>query len=359
MSSPSEDVQSIVCTCPIGFGRIAAAIGWESGSVTLVARSLDQLASFDAHTRIIDVTWAGGKRGCLVSLGHEESSKEASQSVRLWCLDTVENGESSFPNCLRFVRLFPTTPRAGELPTTPTEATCASACTDGQMGVSLAVGLHDGTAMIVRSELTREKVSRSKVGPVDGEDEDSWPVTAVAWRKETGHEYLFVTSERTIACYDVDGGGVRTLFDKPGSREKCTALTEKGELAVARSEAVYFYEADDRGPALAFAGDKRLVASMKGHLITVTETQQRSELAKFHVYDCTHKVIAFESDAGGVKFMLCLPGWCLALQSDGIGFVLRCAPLLLMVFSFGKNSSFHFVPFLPPGRMIRRRRSTC
>ena len=48
---------------------------------------------------------------------------------------------------------------------------------------------------------------------------------------------------------------MQVVLDEAGAAPGCSTLDSEGELVVGRSEAVYFYSPDGRGPCFVFEGE--------------------------------------------------------------------------------------------------------
>lgn len=245
----------------------------------------------------------------------DETQEDASQSVKVWSVANQGSSISLQRSARLFSREAPRSQRHGSLHGA-SKATAIDALVDhGGSQVSAAIGLLDGSVAIARVELARERVGRHRISPPS---HSSSPVTHVAWRSEGSHSLLFVVTEECVACYDVDAACSRLLYDTPGAKRHCAALLSKQQLVVAHSEAVYFYDAEERGSALALGGEKRALSAFAGHLVAITEPAGRAAQPQLQVYDLQHKVIAFEGDAGDLDLIACDADsqWALVLQSD-------------------------------------------
>ena len=82
----------------------------------------------------------------------------------------------------------------------------------------------------------------------------------------------------------------------------CAILSDSSELIVGRDEAVYFYDADGRGPCLAFSGKKHLLSWFRGHLVAISgESKQKTQVT---VYDLKNKLIAYSEPVAGAQHLL-------------------------------------------------------
>lgn len=87
------------------------------------------------------------------------------------------------------------------------------------------------------------------------------------------------------------------------------------ELIIGRSEAVYFYEVDGRGPCWAFEGEKKFLGWFRGYLLCVI-ADQRNGKNTFNVYDLKNRLIAHSIVVKEVTHMLCEWGNIILILSD-------------------------------------------
>jgi hypothetical protein len=85
---------------------------------------------------------------------------------------------------------------------------------------------------------------------------------------------------------------------------------------VGRTEAVYFYEVDGRGPCWAFEGEKQFIAWFRGYLLVVTSDVRRPSKNVLNIYDLKNKFIAFSTSIGEVGHILCEWGTVTLLTRD-------------------------------------------
>lgn len=87
------------------------------------------------------------------------------------------------------------------------------------------------------------------------------------------------------------------------------------ELIIGRTEAVYFYEVDGRGPCWAFEGEKKFLGWFRGYLLCVI-ADQRSGKNTFNVYDLKNRLIAQSIVVQEVSHMICEWGSILLIMAD-------------------------------------------
>ncbi|CAA2989518.1 Vacuolar protein-sorting-associated protein 11 homolog [Olea europaea subsp. europaea] len=92
-------------------------------------------------------------------------------------------------------------------------------------------------------------------------------------------------------------------------------MTDRSELIIGRSEAVYFYEVDGRGPCWAFEGEKKFVVWFRGYLLCVI-ADQRTGKNTFNIYDLKNHLIAHSLAVKEVSHMLCEWGNIILIMED-------------------------------------------
>ncbi|KAH9288078.1 hypothetical protein KI387_032195 [Taxus chinensis] len=123
--------------------------------------------------------------------------------------------------------------------------------------------------------------------------EEAPPILTISIGLETGHIYCIrgdVARERIVR-------------------------TKLQELVIGRTEAIYFYEVDGRGPCWAFEGEKRFLGWFRGYLLSVI-ADQRTDRNIFTIYDLKNRLIAYSLSVGVVSHMLCEWGNIVLLTSD-------------------------------------------
>lgn len=88
------------------------------------------------------------------------------------------------------------------------------------------------------------------------------------------------------------------------------------DLVLGRSEAIYFYEVDGRGPCWAFEGEKKYIGWFRGYLLAVIGDVKKPEKNTFNIYDLKNKLIAFSAVVGEVAHVLSEGGNLTVLTKD-------------------------------------------
>ena len=77
-----------------------------------------------------------------------------------------------------------------------------------------------------------------------------------------------VVTAGATAVFDINNQR-RDLLDTQGAGPRCVVTSDDQRLILGRDDALYFYDADGRGPTLALKGEKRQVLAFKGHLVLI------------------------------------------------------------------------------------------
>jgi hypothetical protein len=94
-------------------------------------------------------------------------------------------------------------------------------------------------------------------------------------------------------------------------------MSDSNEPVLGRPEAVYFYEADGRGPCWAFEGEKSFLSWFRGYLLCVTAEPRNPLKSVVTVYDLKNKLIAYSATVGPVQHVLSGGGTITILTEDG------------------------------------------
>jgi len=299
------------------------------GTVQALTTGLEPLSSFQAHgARAAFLQYCGQakqNRNLLVTLGEDDreegSSALSSTCLKLWDLDKCAfTEESPRPPCLRTVKLF-----SAKFPEAP--ITCFKVYEEGPTQLSMAIGLENGSVYIIRGDVTRDKVTRSRLQVKMDDGTSAGPITGLGYRPEGARAlYLFCTTNNITASFDINNQPHRYVLDAHGANSRCVTTTDQNDLVVGRSEAVYFYEAEDRGSCLAFSGEKRQLIAFAGHLLVVSAasaTGPGAGTSQIQIYDLRNKLLAFSSPVADIAHLICANGLVAVLLAEGSAMLLR------------------------------------
>ncbi|KJE89841.1 hypothetical protein CAOG_01266 [Capsaspora owczarzaki ATCC 30864] len=288
-----------ISACTSGHGNLV--FGDTDGLVHFVDRSY-RITSFRAYEFQVTRLKQMKQQNILVTVGIDEETGGQPPVIKVWNVDKFDKTGS--PTLVKSMR-----------PLHNNRAYMVSSIAVLDNLSQMAVGLVNGVVLLYRGDITRDRFSRTKVL-----HEDTVPITGLGFRQTGANVTLFVATSAAIFAYSTTGRERREVLDDNGVELNCTTVSEpEGDFVVARNEAVYFFEVEDRGPAFAFEGPKRLVSWFRNYLIVVTSPQtnappvsgstagsavaasastMRPSLSRVNtvsIYDVKNKFIAFQA----------------------------------------------------------------
>lgn len=294
----------IICSTS---GRGQIVLGDQSGYVHFLNRHF-QLSSFKAYTVSVSLLYQLRQDPILVTVGLDEPGVKS--TIKVWKLENMDK-----PSCIRVVQ-----PAAGSK-----EVTCV--CVHESMTL-MAVGHDDGSLMLIRGDITRERQSKQRSLQLGTQ-----PITALGFRTSTDGKqmHLFVTTVKKVFSINVNvkDKEVELELDEHGCPAHCAVVSDAKQdhhFVVARREAIYFYQPDSRGPCLVFEGEKSIAHWFKGYLVIVgkNEKSQASavgtsqlEMDIVTVYDIQNKFIAYSVPIASVQEVISEWGTLYILSKDG------------------------------------------
>ncbi|KAJ1979719.1 Vacuolar protein sorting-associated protein 11 [Dimargaris cristalligena] len=96
--------------------------------------------------------------------------------------------------------------------------------------------------------------------------------------------YTTTTSQTLVFNTTHSQREIKTLLDQEGCALRACYTNARGELVVAREEAIYFYSPEGRGPCFAIEGPKVLVRSFKDYVIILTNPDADSQSGLHWLY---------------------------------------------------------------------------
>ncbi|KAF9112292.1 hypothetical protein BGX27_003651 [Mortierella sp. AM989] len=279
-SRPPEIFKSIETNVATS-GRGHMVVADRSGLVHIIDKGL-QGESFLAYEsgRVTHVKQLR-QRSILVTVGEDESS---GQVIKLWDLDKPDRTRPG-PTLERTIRIN----QAGN-------AFPVSALAVLENLSQIAVGLANGTVVLISGDLMRERTTAQKIVHQDDE-----PITD----------------------------------DEKGGKLGCSVMNESTqELAIARDEAIYFYGPDGRGPAYALDGPKTFITFYKSYLVLVSPpsipaaasrsfgisaaTVSANDTTRLTVIDTANKFTAYQATfTQGIRSVICEWGSIYIVENGG------------------------------------------
>ncbi len=95
------------------------------------------------------------------------------------------------------------------------------------------------------------------------------------------------------------------MFDEPeGAALDCSVMTSNNSFAIGRTEAVFIYGIDGKGPCYVFEGQKSKLLWFKRYLCALSRRPGTSHMNVLTVYDLKNKMITFSGDVEDVTHIV-------------------------------------------------------
>jgi hypothetical protein len=292
--------------CTYGRGQIVA--GDSEGTLYFVNRHLE-LTCFKAYELCVTHLFQLKQHNILISVGEDEEG--INPLVKVWNFDKIDR--TGNPSCSRIVRAIPGN--------RPTKVTCLTVHENLNF---MAIGFENGSVVLFRGDVMRERHSKQRV-IYEGHQK----ITGLAFRAVGKNQVLFVVTEGEVVCITMlpKDKELKTVLDFHGCPLHCSAmsdLTQDNQFIIGRSDAVYFYQPDGRGPCLAFEGEKLQLYFYRGYMIIVGKENnplprgsgQSVEMNTVTVYDIQNKFIAYSAPFPEVISVFCEWGSLYVLAGD-------------------------------------------
>ncbi|CAI9754493.1 unnamed protein product [Fraxinus pennsylvanica] len=308
---PEEIEGKIECSSS---GRGKIVLGCDDGTVSLLDRGLQLLYSFPAHSSSVLYLQQLKQRNFLVTVGEDEqiSPQQSCMCLKVFDLAKMqdEGSSTSSPECVQILRIF-----TNQFP----EATITSflVLEEAPPIIFIAIGLDNGCIYCIQGDIARERIKRFKL-QVDytHSDKDQSPINGLGFRVDGQAFQLFAVTPNSVSLFNLQTQSRRgQTLDQIGSSASSVAMSDHSELIIGRSEAVYFYEVDGRGPCWAFEGEKKFVGWFRGYLLCVI-ADQRTGNNTFNIYDLKNHLIAYSLAVKEVSHMLCEWGNIVLIMAD-------------------------------------------
>ncbi|XP_050409252.1 vacuolar protein sorting-associated protein 11 homolog [Patella vulgata] len=294
-----------VSACASGRGQLI--IGDFEGHMYFINRQL-QLTAFKAYEIRVSHLYQMKQHNILLSVGEDEQG--INPLIKVWNLDKMERGN---PLCTRITRAIPGNK--------PTPVTCLAVHDNLNY---MAVGFETGSVVLFKGDVTRERHSKSRIV-----FENSKRVTGLMFRSSGKDIFLFVVTENETVSINISGRDQKIVLEKMGAKLSCTVMSDANQdnqVVIGRQDAVYFYQPDERGPCLAFEGEKLQLHWFRGYLVIVgkeNKLQSRApilgsgkEMNLVTVYDIQNKFIAYSAPYQEVIDVMCEWGSLYILAGD-------------------------------------------
>lgn len=272
-------------------GRGQVTLGDSEGNLYFLDRNLE-LDGFKAFELRVTHIYQLKQHNIIFTIGQDEAG--INPVIKVWNLDKKD--KSGNPSCTRITRALP-----GSNATANVTAIAVS-----ENLSMMALGFQDGTVTFFKGDVMRDRHSKSPKIVHKGRTQ----VTGLAFRHTQRSNVLFVSTENAVIACHIGTKDVRTdILDNHGCSLRCAVIsdaTQDNQFVIGRSDAVYFYQPDGRGPCLAFEGRKTILHWFRGYLVVVTKdnkTMPRQIAGEgtarmmdiVTVYDIQNKFIAYSA----------------------------------------------------------------
>ncbi|KAL3272653.1 hypothetical protein HHI36_014118 [Cryptolaemus montrouzieri] len=239
-------------------GNNHLVLGDSSGQVHLVTRSWS-VHSFRAYELCTDHLYQLKNSSLLVTIGQDEPG--VNPLIKIW--DTNRLDKNGTPHCFRVTRALP-----GNRP-----VQVSALCVHENLQL-MALGFVDGSLMLYRGDITRERSSKQKLLR-----DASSTVTGLAFKSTSSNIYLFLATDSSVLVYNITHKDKeeRIHLDNIGCAKRCCVLAEsiqESHFMVGRNDAVYCYTTDGRGPCYAIDGEKVMLEWFRSYLIIISKTNR-------------------------------------------------------------------------------------
>ncbi|XP_008204135.1 vacuolar protein sorting-associated protein 11 homolog isoform X1 [Nasonia vitripennis] len=258
-----KDVDSGKIAEALGEARVTAGtsgnghlvFGDNIGNVHLVNRQYEIL-TFRAYETSLTAAQQVQNSTFLFTIGEDEPG--CNPTIKVWNL--AKKDKQGYPTCVRISRAIPSY-RA-----VPASALCVHSSL-----TLMAVGFEDGSIMLYRGDLTRERKNKIKVLK-----DSSAVVTGLAIKSTGKQTYLFVATTNSVYLYNITikDKEFKSALDNMGCARKCSILAESKQdshFMISRNDAIYCYTPDGRGPCYAVEGQKIMLEWFRSYLVIITK----------------------------------------------------------------------------------------
>ncbi|KAL1464218.1 hypothetical protein WDU94_003885 [Cyamophila willieti] len=249
IKSALDDAQ--VRSMSSGNGQLV--LGDSQGSIHLISRDFT-VHTYKAYN--IDVTHLIQSRHSskLISIGNDEVG--INPLIKVWDLSKPDRHDN--PTCIRISRSVPQN-RA-------VVVTCLAVCESSNL---MAVGHQDGSIIVFRGEIGRDKGSKQKVLK-DGNQ----PITGLAFRTQDKKTYLFVATLSNVQVYSIQAQDMKLYLTEKsfgGCTKRCSIMTESNDtqFVIAQDKAIYSLTIEGKGPCFVVDGTKEFLQCFRSHLVIV------------------------------------------------------------------------------------------
>lgn len=294
-NQPHEVLSKMNKTCSAS-GRGNLIFGDTDGFLNMVDRDFN-VTSFQAYENTVTHLQQLKQLNILLSLGTDE---EITPVIKIWNLDKID--KTGTPVLMKTIKLSKIT-----------HAVTAFASLEDLSRI--AVGLRNGAVYLISGDLLRERDPRQKVILPPS----AFPVTGLGWSEKPQSTNLFVATTNQVISFKTDTpkGEVYEVLDERGAEANCCCMSDDDNMVLGRTEAVYFFETEGRGPCFALEGYKSILTWFRSYLIIVGSDPSNPRYNTFNIYDLRNKFIAYSSSFTGVTQVVAEWGSIFIVTTDG------------------------------------------
>ncbi|XP_066597141.1 vacuolar protein sorting-associated protein 11 homolog [Prorops nasuta] len=228
--------------------------GDNTGAIHLVNRTYD-VTTFRAYEITLTLAQQVQHSTYLFTIGEDEPG--CNPTIKVWNL--AKPDKHGNPTCIRISRAIPS------YKAVPATALCVHSSL-----ALMAVGFGDGSILLYRGDLTRERKNKIKV--LDA----NVPITGLALKTTSKQQYLFVSTPEIVILYNitVKDKEFKTILDDKGCGKNCSVLTEsmqESHYMIGCDKAIYCYTLDGKGPCYAVEGQKIMLEWFRSYLVIVAK----------------------------------------------------------------------------------------
>ncbi|CAH0563845.1 unnamed protein product [Brassicogethes aeneus] len=248
--------ESLVTTSSSGNNHLV--LGDSLGQIHLISRTW-HITSFRGYEISVDYSYQLRNSPLLVTIGHDEPG--INPLIKVW--DTSRLDKNGTPYCCRITRALP-----------GNRAVQASVlCVHDSLQL-MAVGFVDGSLVLYRGDITREKSCKQKLLR-----DASSIVTGLAFKSSAANIFLYIATDCSVIGYNITHKDKEQKFhlDNKGCAKNCTVLaesTQESHFMVGRNDAIYCYTSDGRGPCYAVDGEKVMLEWFRSYLIIISKNSR-------------------------------------------------------------------------------------
>lgn len=233
-------------------------LGDNTGNIHVIKRisNIYQVSTFKGYEMSLTLAQQIPHSPYLFTIGDDDPG--CNPTIKVWNFGKLDKQNN--PICVRTSRAVPSF-----------RAVMATTLCVHQSLTLMAIGFADGSIMLYRGDLTRERKNKIKILK-----DSNTPITGLAIKTSGKQNYLFVATTLNAYLYNitVKDKETKTVLDNMGCADKCSILAETSQdshFMIGRNDAIYCYTLDGRGPCYAVEGQKIMLDWFRGYLVIIAK----------------------------------------------------------------------------------------